>query len=526
MLGGDRHPGAIEDFERVRLLAHLRDASLERLVERQQPGFEGLALGDVVNGSAQQPNLRVFPADLALSRDPVESAIEVADAELDVEAAGAFCRFGRGVDLLQVVGEDGPVPCLQRAFRRLGVKSEEGRGARAPIPFALCEVELEGRDPARRFPEPKPLLRGSGSFDQSARVTLAYLHPHRTTLRPQQDRLGLAHRPKLAERDVPWKVIEPAGTRDEGLLGQEPFMRPDPFGDLLAGLHIRRLHVDGTDAELLVAEQAFIVIRHVMLDQIGVAIDPANKIGLVAAHIEIAVPDLTVVIGPHRIIALADVDEDMTSSGRSSIAMLITSTAAFTSSSLGGRKIRLVDLDVLAAGLRELLEVLVQELAEVLHHATNVVVIFVIGHRREEMRPGHGDLHRLSGEGRDRPEFLDEAEIDRVLDRPPADSRGVKDIGVVSGDGLRLCFTTEGGNLLPEIVEHRVRRRMTIVRPAMHLPAGDHIDAGDLLLEDGSLCRPQLRIGEIPIRRAGPSRRACPTPRTSAARYALRRRSS
>ena len=50
--------------------------------------------------------------------------------------------------------------------------------------------------------------------------------------------------------------------------------------------------------------------------------------------------------------------------------MLMTSTAA--SNLLVGRRreVRLVDLEVLAARLGELLEILVQQLAEVGHHAT------------------------------------------------------------------------------------------------------------------------------------------------------------
>ena len=83
----------------------------------------------------------------------------------------------------------------------------------------------------------------------------------------------------------------------------------DPVGDLLAGFDVRRLHIDRADAELLVAEQAFVVGRHVVLDQERVAIDPADEVGLVAPRVEIAVPDLSVIVRPDRVVALADMHE-------------------------------------------------------------------------------------------------------------------------------------------------------------------------------------------------------------------------
>jgi hypothetical protein len=81
-------------------------------------------------------------------------------------------------------------------------------------------------------------------------------------------------------------------------------MRCYPVGNQLPALDVRGLHIDGADAQLLVAEQTLIVRGHVVFDQIKVAIDLANKIGLVAAGVEIAMPDLPVVIRP----VLADSD--------------------------------------------------------------------------------------------------------------------------------------------------------------------------------------------------------------------------
>ena len=67
-------------------------------------------------------------------------------------------------------------------------------------------------------------------------------------------------------------------------------MRCYPVGNQLPALDVRGLHIDGADAQLLVAEQTLIVRGHVVFDQIKVAIDLANKIGLVAAGVEIAMP--------------------------------------------------------------------------------------------------------------------------------------------------------------------------------------------------------------------------------------------
>ena len=109
----------------------------------------------------------------------------------------------------------------------------------------------------------------------------------------------------------------------------------------------------------------------------------------------------------------------------------------------------------------------------------------------------HRDLDGLAREGRDHLEFIDEAEINIVSNGTPADGRRMKDVGVVRGDRLGPRLAMETGNLLPEMIEHRVRRRMPIVPPSVHLAAGNHVDAGDFLLEDGRLRRAQLRVHQI-----------------------------
>ena len=108
-----------------------------------------------------------------------------------------------------------------------------------------------------------------------------------------------------------WQMVEAARTGYDGLLRRQPTMRCYPVGNQLPALDVRGLHIDGADAELFVAEQSLIVRGHVVFDQIEVAIDLANKIGLVATGVEIAMPDLAVVIGSDRVVALANMHAHM-----------------------------------------------------------------------------------------------------------------------------------------------------------------------------------------------------------------------
>ena len=84
-------------------------------------------------------------------------------------------------------------------------------------------------------------------------------------------------------------------------------------------------------------------------------------------------------------------------------------------------------------------------------------------------------------------------------DRPSADRGGMKDVGIVAGDRLWPRLALKRRNLLPEMIEHRVRRRVPVVPSAVHFAAGDDIDAGDLLLQDRGLGRAQLRVGEVAL---------------------------
>ena len=73
-------------------------------------------------------------------------------------------------------------------------------------------------------------------------------------------------------------------------------MRFDPIHHLLSGLDIRGLNVNGTDTKLFLAKVLFVVRRHIVFDEIAVTVNFADKIGFVAALVEIAVANLPIVI--------------------------------------------------------------------------------------------------------------------------------------------------------------------------------------------------------------------------------------
>ena len=66
MFGRDRDAGTVEHLERARFFPHLADPGFERFVEREQPRFQRLALGDVEERAPQQsgesPSIRPLPA--------------------------------------------------------------------------------------------------------------------------------------------------------------------------------------------------------------------------------------------------------------------------------------------------------------------------------------------------------------------------------------------------------------------------------------------------------------------------------
>jgi hypothetical protein len=74
-------------------------------------------------------------------------------------------------------------------------------------------------------------------------------------------------------------------------------------------------------------------------------------------------------------------------------------------------------------------------------------------------------------------------------------------VRVVPSDGLGPGGALKGGDFLPEVVQHRVGRRVTIVRPPMHLTARDDVDSRRLLFQNRGLGGAKLRVGEIARRK-------------------------
>jgi len=109
-----------------------------------------------------------------------------------------------------------------------------------------------------------------------------------------QNGFGFRHRPKFSQGYMSWQMIEAARTGYDGLLRGQPSMCCDPIGNQLPVLDVGGLHIDGAHAELFVPEQTLIMRGHIVFDEIEVAIDLANKIGLVATDVEITMPDLSI----------------------------------------------------------------------------------------------------------------------------------------------------------------------------------------------------------------------------------------
>jgi len=85
----------------------------------------------------------------------------------------------------------------------------------------------------------------------------------------------------------------------------------DAIGHLLAGFDIGSLYIDGTDTKLLIAEQAFVMGCHIVLDEVRIAIDLADQVRLVASYIEVSVSYLAIIVRSYSIIALTNMDQDV-----------------------------------------------------------------------------------------------------------------------------------------------------------------------------------------------------------------------
>ena len=102
-------------------------------------------------------------------------------------------------------------------------------------------------------------------------------------------------------------------------------------------------------AQLFVAKQTLIMRGHIVFDEIEVAIDLADKIGLVATGVKIAMPDLSIIIGSDRIIALANMYAYMHVVGEIFDHPVDHINGSSNLALSRGGKVRLVDLDMLAS---------------------------------------------------------------------------------------------------------------------------------------------------------------------------------
>ena len=89
-----------------------------------------------------------------------------------------------------------------------------------------------------------------------------------------------------------------------------------------------------------------------MLDQVGVAFDLANQVGLVAARIKIAVPDLPIIVGAYRIVPLTDMHGNMNVFGKAFDRQIYRFDRASHFVIAGRGQVWLIELDVLATRFR------------------------------------------------------------------------------------------------------------------------------------------------------------------------------
>ena len=123
---------------------------------------------------------------------------------------------------------------------------------------------------------------------------------------------------------------------------------------------------------------------------------------------------------------------------------------------------------------------------------------------------------------RDGLELFDQAQIDGIGDRPSANRRWMRHVRIVLRDRLWPRFALEGGNLLPEVIQHRVGRRVPVVPAAMHFAAGDDVDARRSPVRGWPLASLAAAHPQNRPLRADLARPADPTPHTIAARCAPR----
>jgi hypothetical protein len=97
-----------------------------------------------------------------------------------------------------------------------------------------------------------------------------------------------------------------------------------------------------------------------MLNQISIAFDLADQIRLIAAGVEIAVPDLPVIIGANRVIALADMNQNVHIIGKPFDRHVDRIDRSPHLLIISGCEIWLIDLNMLAPRGDQPIEVLMQ----------------------------------------------------------------------------------------------------------------------------------------------------------------------
>src|SRR5215212_6381123 len=132
----------------------------------------------------------------------------------------------------------------------------------------------------------------------------------------------------------------------------------------------------------------------------GVALQAADLLGGIRLDVKVAVADLAVVVLPHSVVALADVLPIKGPNTLPGLVVGLDSRLYLIPRNPPDREERLIELDVLAARLLQLLEVLVYNLCQVHHHRAEVApVVFVVGDLGQHVRAGHGDLYVVGVSG-------------------------------------------------------------------------------------------------------------------------------
>ena len=80
------------------------------------------------------------------------------------------------------------------------------------------------------------------------------------------------------------------------------------------------------------------------------------------------------------------------------------------------------------------------------------------------------------------------------MDAGSARGGRMEDVGIVFRDRFGPRVPLEGRNLLPEVIQHRVWRRVAVMGSPMHLATGDDIDSRKFLFQDRGLAGTELGV--------------------------------